>query len=751
MDCLDADVIRAWRGGFLSGDERDRADEHLGNCPRCRRRAAALQTAASSLPDMAPAPGEPLPGTLAPSAPISAGATARASLTLLTTTQTQALASRRSGDSPVELPPGTTVGRFVIHHTLGTGGMGAVYAADDPELGRQVAVKLLHGGSGSRRDTTTASRRIMREARLAARVSHPNVVSIYEVGPFGDKVFIAMELVDGHSLARWLAARPRSLADILDVMIAAGRGLAAAHAAGLVHRDFKPDNVLVGDDGRALVTDFGVAQRGRADRAESTEATIDSIDSTESIDSSEPGEAHPELAHDTRADAPFARDLSRTGAILGTPAYMAPEQHAGGHTDPRTDQFSFCVTLYEALYRQRPFAGDTAHELAAEVRAGRIQPPPGGSRVPASLQRIVARGLAVRPDDRFSSMGELLDALGRDRTRPLRQWAYALLVALVALTTGLGADWIARQRTLAVTRSSFKAAHGQLGRSLGLRYDAFVAMSDLSYVVPVIREVTGNLDQSDFGLGEADEDQRRLGEVHANLRSADWLTWARASQRGVIGVADYKGRLLFSSAAPDLWGNDVRALTAVANAYDSPGGPTGGGHAMVMRGDDPRMIEAGLLGGVARAGLHVVFARATIVGGAPRAVFIQTIEGRQLLSDVSLGEGVQLALVAPGGAAEGDIPRDVLAAGRSARGTTDEVRDGGRSWMASSYPLRALGGGAREIATIVLARPIEAGLAGLFPGARALLGLLAVLLLASTLTAALWARSVHRRQIAARP
>ena len=636
-----------------------------------------------------------------------------------------------SAVGPAPLPPGAPIGRFVVRRVIGVGAMGMVYAAEDPELGRQVALKLLHPGEpgAAAAPSTLPARRVMREARLAARVSHPNVVSIYEVGSFGEQVFIAMELVKGRSLRAWLDARPRSLVDILDVMVAAGRGLAAAHDVGLVHRDFKPDNVLVGEDGRARVGDFGLARRrrggdGRVRRARTTRRP---------------------LSGSLEAAAPHA---SRAGRVAGTPAYMAPEQHAGLHTDPRTDQFSFCVALYEALYRQRPFAGETHAEIAAEVAAGRLRPPPPGSRVPTSLHRIVERGLSVRPGDRFASMGELLDALGRDRTRSLRAWAYVALVALVAVATGLAADWVARERTLAVTRSSFAAAQVQLGRSLGLRYDAFTALSDLSYVVPIIREVTGNVDQADFGLGSPDDDERRLAEVHDNLRAADWLTWARESQKGVIAVADYKGRLLFTSGAPDRWGGDARRLPVVADAFAAADGRSIDGQAMVARGDDPGMVESGLLGGAPRRGLYVVFARATTVAGSPRAVFIQTIEGRQLLADVSLGEGVQLALVAPGGAAEGDIPLPVLAAGHAARGTTDEARAAGRTWLASSYPLRTLHG-EREIATIVLARPIDAGLAGLFPAARTVLGVLALLLLATTLGIALWARSARLRLTAA--
>ena len=695
MECLDANVLQAWQDGRLVDSERKVTEAHLDSCADCRHLVATLVTGST-------------PGRAAP---------AEESLTNAVT-----LPAASTNEGPVR--PGTKIGRFVVTKQLGVGGMGVVYAADDPELGRQVALKVLRGAVA--RDSVLAAQRIMREARLAARVSHPNVVALYEVGQHGDRVFIAMELVTGSSLSAWIKEKPRSPKEVLAVFVDAGRGLAAAHAAGVVHRDFKPDNVLVGTDGRARVTDFGLARRGENEEA----TTADDQDRA-------------------RAKRTSLSDLSNAAAILGTPAYMAPEQHSGGHTDPRTDQFSFCVALYEALHRQRPFEGTTWEELSQSVLAGRVRAPPASSRVPASLHRIVVRGLSVRPGDRFASMNELLEALGRDRGRPLRVWAYVSLVALVAMGTAVAGDWMARERTLAVTRSSFSAARQQLGRSLKLRYETFAAMSDLSYVIPVMRQVTGNVDDADFGLGEEEDDRSQLAELHANFQSADWLPWTKASQRGFIGVADYKGRLLYTGAAPELWGNDVLALPAVRAAYAAG---SAGGQAMVIRGDDPRMVESGLLGGRPRRGLFVVFARATVVDEVPRAVFVQTIDGGKLLEDVSLGEGVQLALVAPGDAsAGGAIPPRVLAAGRDSRGTADEVMEDGRSWLVQSYPLGGLDAEQKEMARIVLARPMDAGLAGLFPHARLVLGILTVLVLLSTVTAALLARGARLRLAAPRP
>ena len=257
--------------------------------------------------------------------------------------------------------------------------MGVVYRADDAELGRQVALKLLH------RPDDALTDRLVREARSMAQVNHPNVVAVYDVGVADGTTYIAMELVDGRRACARGSSSRTPCAEIVEAYIAAGRGLAAAHAAGIVHRDFKPDNCLVGADGRIRVTDFGLA-RGPAERRAPDAATIDDV------------------------------ELTASGSVLGTPAYMAPEQFTGGNVDPRTDQFNFCVALYEALYGARPFAGKTFDELGDNVCDGKVRPPPAGSRVSGALRAIVLRGLAVRPGDRFPTMDHLL-ARARPRSR----------------------------------------------------------------------------------------------------------------------------------------------------------------------------------------------------------------------------------------------------------------------------------------------------------------------------------------------
>lgn len=300
---------------------------------------------------------------------------------------------------------GTKVGRFVVIGELGEGAMGVVFAAHDRELDRQVALKVLRSGATTDEDRT----RMLREGQAMARVTHPNVITVYEVGVTGDLVFLAQELLDGGTLGRWLE-RPRPRAKILDKFIAAGRGLAAAHKAGLVHRDFKPDNVLLGKDGRVRVADFGLARSLGASDDGPSASTADTVR----------GPANP--------PNPMSR-LTQTGAMMGTPMFMAPEQHRGERADERCDQFAFCVALYRALYGDWPFAGKTTVALADAVIAGRLQQPPRGHRVPARLRRIVLRGLQIDPSDRYPSM----DALLADLVRPPRPTLRLLGIAAAAL------------------------------------------------------------------------------------------------------------------------------------------------------------------------------------------------------------------------------------------------------------------------------------------------------------------------------
>jgi tetratricopeptide (TPR) repeat protein len=295
---------------------------------------------------------------------------------------------------------GQKIGRFVVDHRIGAGGMGVVYVAHDPQLARDVAIKLLlpdGGGTDGDKDVELATQqaRLLREAQAMARLNHPNVVSIYEVGIEGDTVFLAMELVEGQTLKAWLDGS-RSHAEILRVIRAAGAGLAAAHEAGVIHRDFKPDNVLLGKAGRVLVSDFGLA---RAVDAEPDEP-VDRPSSPSSL----------------------ASPITQNGLLVGTPAYMAPEQLAGAPLDARTDQFSFCVVLYEALYGERPF-----DNFATELR----DPPDRPEAVPAWLRRVLLRGLSRDRDARYASMTELLAALADDPSRRRRAWGIGLGVGAV--------------------------------------------------------------------------------------------------------------------------------------------------------------------------------------------------------------------------------------------------------------------------------------------------------------------------------
>ncbi|WP_275902266.1 protein kinase domain-containing protein [Myxococcus vastator] len=331
-------------------------------------------------------------------------------------------------------PLGQRVGRFIPLKLLGQGGMGAVYAAYDPDLDRKVALKLLSVEARSA-DEEGGRARLLREAQAMARVSHPNVIPIYEVGTWDAQVFFTMELVAGGTLADWRREKLRSWREVLEKYLQAGRGLEAAHAAGLVHRDFKPANVLVGRDGRVCVTDFGLAR------------PVDSL----------PLDEQPTLARvrgASETSRPLHDPLTETGVVLGTPPFMSPEQFRGESLDARSDQFSFCAALYRALYNQRPFDPDELSRAAKALRsapakvtaplerAGRepspIHEPPSDARVPAWVRRAVMRGLSLEPQARFDNMGALLEALAQAQQRARARKAGGLAVATAALVGAVG-------------------------------------------------------------------------------------------------------------------------------------------------------------------------------------------------------------------------------------------------------------------------------------------------------------------------
>ena len=333
---------------------------------------------------------------------------------------------------PPNLRRGRAIGRYLIVERLGAGGMGVVLRAFDPDLDRSVAIKLVGVAStGGDHDTLQVRERLLREAQAMARLSHPNVIAVYDVGlcdadgaPSEDPteaslVYVAMEYVDGMTLRQWSDGKTRPWQQVRECYAAAGRGLAAAHAAGLIHRDFKPDNVMVGDDGRVRVLDFGLARAlGKtatvrdAELADLRSGQLDSLD----------------------------RSMTAAGAVMGTPAYMSPEQHLGAPTDDKSDQFSFCVAMFEALYGKRPFRGDTLAALSLRVMQGKIEIPDDAPSVPGFIHRALVQGLQVDADARFPSMDALLRALYADPAKRRRRWwQVGTIVGVLGLGAGLGA------------------------------------------------------------------------------------------------------------------------------------------------------------------------------------------------------------------------------------------------------------------------------------------------------------------------
>ena len=371
--CVDEQTATDFVAGRLDASIANGVEAHMSRCAECRRVISAL---ALSLP-AASAPTPPDDGLeVAP----------------------EYRRSRR-------LARGVTLGRYLVLDPVGTGAMGQVYVAHDRKLDRNVALKVLHPSARAGESVDHAKRGIVREAKALARVAHPNVIAVHDVGSDGDVVFVAMELVVGVTLAEWIAGPSRSLSETLAVFQQAGSGLAAAHEAGLVHRDFKPSNVLVADDGRVRVLDFGLA------RALSDVVAPDNASSE---------------------DAEVASDAAtQTGAVLGTPAYMAPEQLRGERADPRADQFAFCVTLYEALHGERPFPATRAGERLAQIDRGLPDAGPS-SGVPAWLHAAITRGLAPERDQRWPTMDALLEHI-EVSTRPPRSRLPTVVTAVVGV------------------------------------------------------------------------------------------------------------------------------------------------------------------------------------------------------------------------------------------------------------------------------------------------------------------------------
>jgi tetratricopeptide (TPR) repeat protein len=420
--CLDENDAVAFVERAVAPAERARHEAHLDGCEACRHLVSELARA------LAPAPG--------------------------------------AGGGAAALARGATLGRYVLLEVLGAGAMGVVYAAFDPELDRKVALKLLQAGGGE-------GASLAREARAMARVDHPNVVRVYDAGGEGGRFYFVMTLVEGASLSEHLRAGARGWRETLELFVKAGRGLEAAHRAGLVHRDFKPDNVLVGRGGEVRVTDFGLARAAAAGPASG---------------------ARPPPSGGAAAGAPGARSTS----FAGTPAYMAPEQLRGEAADARSDQFAFCVALYEALCGGRPFEGVGVEGRLAAIERGRVRRASRGAGPPARVFRAIERGLSADPARRFGSMGELLDALSRERARR------ALVVAGLALAAlGPVAAYGARRARL---EAACAASAAEAGRAWGgprrARVEAAFAATGLPFAAETFASTAAALDRYAGALAE---------------------------------------------------------------------------------------------------------------------------------------------------------------------------------------------------------------------------------------------------------
>ncbi|HSS02032.1 MAG TPA: serine/threonine-protein kinase [Kofleriaceae bacterium] len=708
MECLDANAVQDLMAGALDAAARAQAIAHIDGCPDCRdlisllARDATRDAAVDTLRETVERPlGGPNGGREAALVDTQESVPPAPKLNptaLLATADADAVVVKR-----VRVPrmTGRTLGRYTLSDRLGAGAMGVVFRAQDEDLGRQIALKILH------RPDDALTDRLVREARSMAQVNHPNVVAVYDVGVTDGTTYIAMELVDGTSLRLW-QQQAHTVAEIVEMYIAAGRGLAAAHAAGIVHRDFKPDNCLVGIDARIRVTDFGLA-----------------------------------AARPTESARPDHIELTSSGSVLGTPAYMAPEQFTGGNIDPRTDQFNFCVALYEALYGSRPFIGKTFDELGDNVCAGNVRPAPAGSRVSGALRAIILRGLAVRPGDRFPTMDHLLAELGRDRARPWRRAAIAGAAIAAALGLGLVADLVVRYRVAAEIHESFLLTGRQTNHAWEGLTGRFDSSANQVYTLSVMREVSAARDQSDFGFGDAAADDENLERIHNALASQDWTLvqdFAGTQYPTTIAVADYKGRMMYTSAERDHARSDLTQLPWVKTALTQKDRSI-----TLVRTDDPALRATGLLGPYAPPGLGFVYTRTLVLGNDKNkevaSAFIEEVDAAKLLGEIQLDDKIRLSIVAPDGTAIGEVPSLLAQRAAAEVGPTEAAVDGDM-YQVLAQPIR--GFDKQVVGHVVMARRIDSVLLSLFPGARLVFAMAMIAAVAIAVASAMRMRQITR-------
>ncbi len=423
--------------------------EHLAACPPCTARHEALSAILFSKTFDAPISNSLLPRDSQRTHPDSPEA--------------------RAQTEGTQLYKGTSLGRYLLLEKLGSGGMGEVFAAYDPHLDRKVALKLLRTGSLS---ALEGRARLVREAQSMARLQHPNVAAVHDVGTFDERVFVAMEFIEGETLSEWLRGQ-RDWKDVVRLFVECGNGLSAAHQAGIVHRDFKPDNVLIGSDGRPRVVDFGLARQAHTP-------------------AENPPPARPVV--DLPLDATAGSPLTRDGAVMGTPGYMAPEQLAGLAADARSDQFAFSVALFEALYGKRPFGGTTLKAHAAEIVEGKLAAIPANTSVPAHIHQVVVRGLSADPAGRFDSIDALIDKLRPRRVAAAGKRFIAAMVVMAvigAVAVGYG---IFANRKMQICSGSDKRLAGLWDAATKQRLKATFLSTQAPFVTDAWRVVEASLD-----------------------------------------------------------------------------------------------------------------------------------------------------------------------------------------------------------------------------------------------------------------
>ncbi len=540
--CLDENAVALYLAEETPEGEREAVRNHLDTCDACRELVAGLvRTLVSAEPD------EPVTSVL---------------------------------------PRGTNLSRYVVLDLIGRGGMGVVYSAYDPELDRKVALKLL------RPDVATPAAgpgrsQLLTEAQALARLSHPNIITVFDAGTWQEEVFFAMEFVRGETLRSAQTAadlRPRR---VLDLYLAAGTGLAAAHAAGIIHRDFKPENVLVDDDGRVRVTDFGLARP----------------------------------THDVDA------------RMAGTPAYMAPEQWRGAPADARTDQYSFCVALYEALYGSRPLRRLAGSGAPAPLPTRAL------AHVPAGVGRVLARGLETEPAGRWPSMDALVEAL-REARRPFRRRTLVAAAALLLLTTAV---WARHAQSILRVERELSAAAQRLPELLRAQHDLIDLQASVGLRAEGVLDAFGQASNMDAALGLAEKasKEEQFAEAHEVMRSADL---PGLKERDALLLVNAWGRVIFNLADPEAAGAAAPALPLLVSTMD------GAAADELWSATTLDHIDIPLVKPMRQHDLLLVSARPVVRGASVvGAMLTGSWLGRDLLEELARSAGARIALHAPDG------------------------------------------------------------------------------------------------------